>query len=382
MAIEMTTDVVVVGGGVVGAAAAYQLTLSNTRVVLVDAGHEGRATAAGAGIIAPGLSWRPSALYYPLSYKAASYYPTLIAQLSDDGAGETGYEVVGGLYIATDEREMIQLAILRRLLDDRAAAGVPNIGAVSSVSGREAKALFPALGQIAGALHMSGAARLNGRLLREALVQGARRRGAKVVEGHARLVCKGGYAKGIEVDGRMIPADAVIIAGGAWSNQFRESTGIDIPVKPQKGQILHIEMTEDTSRWPILLGFNAYYILTFPKRRVVVGATREDDSGYDTRVTVAGVQALAEEALRVAPSLADGILHEVRVGLRPDTPDHLPILGPVPGIRGLYLATGHGANGLTAGAYSGITVANQVMGNPVEVDVQPYSIARFFAKNI
>ncbi|GEO27915.1 hypothetical protein AAC03nite_37000 [Alicyclobacillus acidoterrestris] len=118
-------------------------------------------------------------------------------------------------------------------------------------------------------------------------------------------------------------------------------------------------------------------MLTFPDNRVVVGATREDNSGFDTEVTVGGVQEVIQQALRIAPGLAKGKVHEVRVGLRPATPDHLPVLGPVPGITGLYLATGHGANGLTAGAYSGVAVADSVMGRLVTIDLSPFSVTRF-----
>ncbi|WAH37735.1 NAD(P)/FAD-dependent oxidoreductase [Alicyclobacillus dauci] len=374
----MKSEVVVVGGGVVGAAATYQLARLGANVTLVDAENEGHATAAGAGIISPGSSYRPPAPYYPLSYKSASYYPTLLGQLSEDGANECGYEVVGGLYVATTEEEASRLALIERLLQDRESAGVPNIGTISLIDREEAKQLFPAIGNIQAAIHISDSARLNGRLLRDSLKKAARTRGADIVTGTAKLVCESGYVKGVEVAGSVIAADVVVVAGGAWSNGFKEATGIEVPVKPQKGQILHLELTENTSKWPIILGFHSHYMLTFPDHRIVVGATREDDSGYDTRVTAAGIQELVGEALRVAPGLADASIVEVRVGLRPDTPDHLPILGPVPGIHGLYLATGHGANGLTAGAYSGIAVADQVLGKPTEVDLKPFSVTRFF----
>lgn len=200
-----------------------------------------------------------------------------------------------------------------------------------------------------------------------------------MIAGSGVLQCKDGNVEGVQVEDLIIATDRVILAGGAWSNQYRDLIGIDIPIEPQKGQILHLDMRETTSSWPVVLGFHSHYMLTFPDHRVVVGATRETGSGYDTEVTVGGVQEVVNEALRIAPGLSRGRVVEVRVGLRPATPDLLPILGEVPSVKGLYLAAGHGANGLTAGAFSGIAVSRQVMDVEVGIDLEPYSIQRFEA---
>ncbi|EPZ42250.1 NAD(P)/FAD-dependent oxidoreductase [Alicyclobacillus acidoterrestris] len=372
-----TKEVVIIGAGIVGAAAAYQFARQRVKTTLIDKGHIGQATAAGAGIVSPGSSYTPLADYYPLSYQATSYYNTLLSQLADDGETETGYEVVGALYVATSDEEVERLKVMRRLIEDRRQAGVPNIGDVSQITSEEARSLFPAFGHIPAAIHITGSARLNGRLLRDALKRAAQKQGAELVIGTADVHIENGVAKGVFVNGNRMTADAVVMATGAWTNCLREQLGIHVPVQPQKGQILHIDMPEATGTWPIVLGFHSHYMLTFPDNRVVVGATREDNSGFDTEVTVGGVQEVIQQALRIAPGLAKGKVHEVRVGLRPATPDHLPVLGPVPGITGLYLATGHGANGLTAGAYSGVAVADSVMGRLVTIDLSPFSVTRF-----
>lgn len=180
------------------------------------------------------------------------------------------------------------------------------------------------------------------------------------------------------VDGQPLPADAVIIAGGAWSNVLGDALGFNLPIYPQRGQILHLGMPgSDTSRWPIILGFHAHYILTFPRDRVVAGATREDGAGYDYRVTAGGVHEALGEALRIAPGLAGATLREVRAGLRPASPDNLPVLGPAPGLRNVYLASGHGASGLQLGPYSGAVVADMLQGKPVSIDVTPFAAQRF-----
>ena len=116
---------------------------------------------------------------------------------------------------------------------------------------------------------------------------------------------------------------------------------------------------------------------------MVAGATRESDSGFDPRMTAGGVREALDEALRVAPGLADATLQEVRVGLRPASPDGLPLLGRFPGCERLYVATGHGASGLQLGPYSGALVADLALGQSstpdmgVGLDMEPFAPARF-----
>ena len=371
-------DIVVIGGGIVGAAAAYRLARSGVQVTLVDRNDPGQATAAGAGIIAPGTSLRPLPAFYPIAARAMAFYPELLAQLAEDGETETGYEVVGSLFVASDDQEAARLDEVQRLMEERRDQGMPGIGEVRRLDGREARELFPALADLPGALHVPGSARLDGRLMRDALLRAAEKRGATMLRGDARPVRDGERVTGVEVDGRRIAADAVIIAGGAWSNALGEAIGLRIPVAPQRGQILHLDLPEtDTSRWPIITGFHSHYMLTFPTSRVVAGATREDGSGYDYRMTAGGVHEALSEALRLAPGLAPATLREVRIGLRPASPDHLPILGAAPGFANVYLATGHGPSGLQLGAYSGTVVADLARGEAVDIDLSPFALERF-----
>lgn len=378
-------DAIVIGGGLVGASTAYALARAGARVTLVDRGDVGQATAAGAGIISPGSSLRPLPAFFSLAQPASAYYPRLMEMLAEDGERDTvaatGYEVVGLLHVATSDEEAARLPALVELLHERRSAGFGHIGEVTLISGDEARALFPALGAaVAGAIHTTGAARVDGRLLRDALRRVAERRGARIVTGEAALVREGGRVAAVEVGGVRLTADAVVLAGGAWSAALGEALGFALPVFPQRGQILHLELPDaDTSRWPIVVGYHSHYLLTFPGQRVVAGATRESDAGFDPRVTVAGVREALGEALRVAPGLAGATLREVRVGLRPASPDGLPILGRAPGLENVYLATGHGPSGLQLGPYSGALVADLALGRPApaNLDLTPFAPDRF-----
>jgi D-amino-acid dehydrogenase len=381
-------DVIVIGGGIVGASAAYRLARSGARVTLVDRADTGQATAAGAGIISPGTSYNPPAAFFPLAFRAVAYYDTLLAALAEDGETETetGFETVGLLHVATTEAEATALPVLLRLIEERCASGAPRIGMVQMLSGDEARMLFPALGACLGAIYTSDAARVDGRLLRDAMRRGAARHGARIVAGSAEAIREAGGGVELTVNGETLTAGAAILAGGAWSGALAETLGegVRLPVFPQRGQILHLRLPgRETARGPIVVGFHSHYLLTFPLDRVVAGATRESDSGFDPRMTAGGVREALDEALRVAPGLADATLQEVRIGLRPASPDGLPLLGRIPGSERLYVATGHGASGLQLGPYSGALVADLALGQSsatdlgVGLDLTPFAPGRF-----
>ncbi len=371
-------DVIVIGGGIVGASAAYRLARRGVSVTVIDQAAPGQATAAGAGIISPGTSTRPLPAFYPLAFRAVVYYEELLAQLAEDGEINTGYEVVGLLHIAISEAEAAQLPGLVRLFEQRREAGVKNIGEIKLLTASEARTLFPALGTLHGAISTSGGARMDGRLLRDALHRAAQRHGARFVTGTAELHLNNDNTFGVKANGQQFSPGAVIIAGGAWSGALAESLHLKLPVYPQRGQILHLALLDaDTSRWPIIVGFHSHYMLTFPTNRVVVGATREDGPGFDPRLTVSGVQEVLGEALRVAPGLANATIHEMRVGLRPASPDGLPILGRASGFGRVFVATGHGPSGLQLGPYSGALVADLLLGQPAPLDLAPFAPERF-----
>jgi len=233
---------------------------------------------------------------------------------------------------------------------------------------------------VLGAVATTGAARVDGRLLRDALWRAAERRGARIVSGDAalELAASGGRVDAVRVGGERLAAGTVIVAGGAWSAALGEALGVALPVFPQRGQILHLTLPGSaTAGWPIVVGFHAHYLLTFAPDRVVAGATRESESGFDVRMTAGGVHEALAEALRVAPGLAGATLAEVRVGLRPASPDGLPLLGQLPGYDNVLVATGHGPSGLQLGPYSGAVVAGLALGEPEQLDLTPFAVARF-----
>lgn len=369
--------VVVIGGGVVGASAAFHLARSGVETILVDRRDTGQATGAGAGIISPGTSTRPLPAFYPFAQAAASHYPGMVSQLAEIGQATTRYEVVGELILAKTDEEYAKLPALKALYAERRAGGMPNLGEVTDVDEVTAKEMFPALGPIHGALHVPEAARVDGDFLRNALVAGAEHHGANVRYGAASLQREQDRVAGVELDGELIEADGVIVATGAWTNALLAPIGLSVAVEPQRGQILHIDMGDtDTFRWPILGGTGEQYMLAFGPNRIVSGATRETGSGFDVRLTVGGLKTVFDHAMRVAPGVAQGTVKEIRIGLRPLSADGLPYLGRIPGHDNVVLATGHGPSGLQLGPYSGIIAAQLLVGEQVTTDLSAFAVDR------
>lgn len=372
------SDVLVIGGGIVGSSAAYHAARAGLGVTLIDRNDEGHATAAGAGIVAPGVGYNESDGHNALVAQAAAHYPRLLAHLAEDGEEEPGYWRVGALVIATNEAEADFLASAGRFAEESLGAGVPGIDRASMVDGAVARELFPPLAPVPAALHLAGTARIDGRLMRDALQRGAKQHGAVILRGDVALRRDERGTVHAFIDGREAPAESVVIAAGAWSAALGAEIGLPLPVFPQRGQIAHLAMPgRDTGQWPVVLTFQGHYLLTFPRDRVVAGATRENNSGFDYRQTAGGVHQVLDQALGIAPGLAGATLHEVRIGFRPATPDGLPILGRAPAATNLFIATGHGPTGLTMGPYSGALVVDLIRGASTSLDLRPYAPDRF-----
>ncbi len=367
---------VVVGGGIVGAACAYTASGLGGHVTLVDAAMPGRATPAGAGIICPWTAAVDDRCWYDFACAAAREYPPLIADLARLGETDVSYRQVGALAVAGDPGNGDLERARQRLVARRAAA--PEIGDVQVLTSSQARRLFPPLRPGLRALHIPGAARVDGRSLAAALIRAASGNGAAIRAGTARLACRPGRVTGVTVDGELVEADAVVAATGAWTTSFLEPAGVTVQVAPQRGQIVHIGLgPADTSRWPVILpSATGHYLLAFDGSRVVAGATRETAAGFDVRVTPAGLAEVLANALAVAPGLGPGTHLETRVGLRPVGPDIRPLLGPVDGVAGLVVATGLGASGLTMGPYAGAIAARSALGLPQGIDLKPFDPLR------
>lgn len=370
--------IVVIGAGILGASTAYHLAKSGAEVTLVDRSDTGQATDAAAGIVCPWLSQRRNKAWYQLAKGGARYYPELIAQLEADGEKETGYQRVGAISLHKEMNKLEQMAERARKRREDA----PEIGEITILSPSETKLLFPPLSEDYGSVHVSGGARVNGRALRKSLLRASIKHSVTIVNGNASLVVQGKQIIGIKTTDKLYEADQVIVTSGAWSKELLQPLGVEFLVKPQKAQIIHLELPDtDTSQWPVVMPPQNHYILTFENGRVVVGSTHENEAGFDTRVTAGGINEILTKALEVAPGLSACTYLETRVGFRPFTPGFLPVIGALPDYQGIYLANGLGASGLTSGPYLGAELAKLVLGKQTEIDLSCYEVAGALSPN-
>ncbi|HEY6434572.1 MAG TPA: FAD-dependent oxidoreductase [Acetobacteraceae bacterium] len=364
--------VAIVGGGVLGASTAFHLARAGAEVMLVDAAHEGRATAAGAGIVCPWVSGAEGA-FYRLYAAGARYYAELIALLDACGEHDLGYARVGGLCVSDDARE------LDFIVDhvSARAAEAPDAGEVHRLSAPEAHDRFPLLHSGLAGVLVTGGARVDGRRLAASLRRAAQRLGAGWRDGVAALAMAGGRVIGVGIAGETLSADVVVVTAGAWAPAVLCPVGIAPAIAPMRGQIMHFEMPgADTSTWPVVLPQSEHYLLAFEDGRVVAGATREASAGFDYRVTAAGQAEVLQHALRVAPGLALATVIETRVGFRPVSADGLPLLGPEGGVDGLLVGNGLGAAGLTIGPFAGKLLAEAALGLEPSLDLRPFNPSR------
>lgn len=362
-------DAIVVGGGIVGASAAFHLTKKGVSTALVDPSRLGQATAAGGGVIFPWPFPWDAPPVWDFKARAAEHYPGLMAELAEDGQA-TGYEVVGGMSVDREGGDG-GFELLRSLSERPEFA---SMGRVERLAGGEPRAHFPLVPESYGGLYVEGMARLNGRLARAALFNAAEERGLHYFKGDARLRWDGQRVTGVRVGGEDLTAPVVIVAAGAWSADLLAETGVDLGVRPVRGQITHFALPgTDTRDWPVVrFGERDYFALAFGPDRVVTGGTLEPEAGFDARVTATGLLHNLSTALEVLPGLADATVAETRVGFRPGTHDGEQLLGPVERLPGVVVATGLGTQGLTFGPFQGLVAARLAMGEDPGVDLSAF----------
>ena len=373
-------DVIIVGGGILGVSAAYHLVCEGARTLLIDRCDEGRATDAGAGALSPVTYSESLEPLFDLAMDAFDYYPIVNERLQQEQEEDTGFARAGKLVVAVSEDEVEAFEEARKNIFARQKQrGSPSAEDLHDISSDEARALLPPLGPVLRALYYRNAARVDGRLLAGAFQRAAVRRGLVLRKANVeKLILQNGAVTGVECGGETLLCGQVVIAGGAWSAEFEGQLGIRIPVKPERGQIIHLSLPgRDTADWPTLNAYHMDYMVPWPDSRVVVGATHETGAGFRPQQTIKGIMEVLGDALRVAPGLEGAEILEIRVGLRPQTPDMLPVLGSVPGWANLFLLTGNGRTGLQVGPYSGKIITQLLLGQTPQSDIDFLNISRF-----
>lgn len=360
--------VAIVGAGIVGATAAYYLSKeTDVEVTVFDHGY-GQATKAAAGIISPWFSKRRNKAWYKMARLGADFYVDLLADLEKTGQKVDFYQRSGVFLLKKDDsklEELYDLALQRR--DES-----PLIGELAILDQAAASSLFPGLKGFERLLYASGGARVDGQLLVSRLLDASQ---VKVVKKEVSLTP---LLSGYQIDNQMF--DQVILSTGAWLGHILEPLGYEVDVRPQKGQLRDYQVDLDMASYPVVMPEGEWDLIPFPGGKLSLGATHENDMGFDLTVDKNLLQQMAETASPFYPALAEAILSGERVGIRAYTSDFSPFFGQVPNLSGVYTASGLGSSGLTTGPIIGYHLVQMLQGRSGVLDPADYPTERYIKK--
>jgi glycine oxidase len=345
---------------VIGLACAWRAASRGARVLVLDRSDPpAGATRVAAGMLAPigELQFGEDGLL-GLTLASAAAYPAFVAEVEAGSDLETGYRCCGALHVALDRDEAAEL---RRRHDLQRSRGL----VAEWLGPRACRSLEPGLTpSLNGGVHVAGEAAVDPRALSAALVAALREAGGELRTGAepAELLLDGDRVAGVRTaDGDELRAHSVVVATGCWAGEGAWlPLGLRPPVRPVKGQLLELRAAASEPVCERILASERIYLVPRPDGRLIVGATVEE-RGFETTVTAGGVHELLREAYRLLPEVVELELIDAAAGLRPGTPDNLPLIGPG-GLDGLLLATGHFRNGILLAPLTADAIADLLAG--------------------
>jgi glycine oxidase len=362
-----STDVIVVGGGLIGCLAARELRADGLSVRIVDRSLVGReASYHAAGMLAPQSEAEEDSPMFRIALQSARLFPGLAEDLYNEVGIDVRFRSEGTFHVAFEDAELENFQEL--------VARQHAVGLTAEIIGPElARREEPALSEeIIGVLSFPEDHQIDNRRLMEAVVASCKKRKVDVVEqAPARELIRdqAGRVCGVSTTAGEFAAGTVVMAAGCWSSLVK---GFDVPVEPVKGQILLLELMVPPFR-RVLRSADAYLVARLDGR-VLIGATMER-VGYDKTVSAQAVGALLESARQMVPSLTAAFGGEAWAGLRPATPDGMPAIGWLD--EGLMSATGHFRNGILLAPITAQMVADQLSGRPPHPDLPAFDPRRF-----
>jgi len=374
-----TYDVVIVGGGIIGLCCAWRLAQDGAETVVLDrAEPPAGATRVAAGMLAPigELAFGEPELLR-MTIAAAEIYPDFVAELEAASELASGYARHGALHIALDRDEAAEL---RRVHDLQRSLG---LGA-EWLPPRRCRALEAGLTpSFNGGVHAPDEAAIDPRRMTAALLAALAADGVEVRSSTEVVapILDGERLEGVRTEAdEELRAGHVVLATGAWAGaEGWLPEPVRPPVRPVKGEILELRSQDGAAPCERIVASERVYLVPRPDGRLIVGATT-GERGFDATVTAGGVHELLREAYRLLPDVAEMELVEATAGLRPGTPDNLPLIGPG-ALEGLILACGHYRNGILLAPLTGAAVAGLLSGEdlPESLEAARPVSSRFFA---
>ncbi|MFC8435623.1 glycine oxidase ThiO [Streptomyces sp. NPDC057253] len=376
-----TSDVLVVGGGIIGLVTAWRAAQRGLRTAVVDPEPGG-----GAARVAAGMLAAVTELHYGeqtllgLNLASARRYPDFAAELTELTGHDLGYRRCGTLAVALDADDRAHLRELHAL---QRQSGLES----EWLSGRECRRLEPMLAPgVRGGLRVDGDHQIDPRRLTRALLAACERAGVVFHRAWAqRLRVARDRAAGITMtDAEELDAGQVVLAAGSLSGRLEGvPQALLPPVRPVKGQVLRLTVPPRYAPFlsrtvrAVVRG-SQVYLVPRENGELVIGATSEE-LGWDTTVTAGGVYELLRDAHELVPGITELPLTETRAGLRPGSPDNAPLLGPTQ-LPGLLLATGHYRNGVLLTPVTGDAMAHVLTTGELPEVARPFTPGRFLER--
>lgn len=372
---KQTTNVLIIGGGVIGCAIAYHLRKLNIAVSVLDQGEIGaQASSAAAGLLAPLGSLSGPGPLADLVLASFALFPFLVLELENASGIRVEYERTGALRTVRNPKRIASL-------QQRMQAWQPLGLEMHWLTGDEARQREPILAHdICAAIYAPEESQIKAPQLVKAFAHAAANLGA-TLHSHTEITGiqhRNSLVTGISTaTGETLACDHLIIASGAWAAHCGDWLDIPLPVRPQRGQILSLSQPAppSPSLRHIIFG-EAIYLAPKADSTIIVGATKEE-VGFDIRITASGIVWLLNTAIKLTPALEHSALQTIWAGLRPKTPDTLPILGPAPNWQNVTLATGHNSIGILLSAITGPTIAELIATGRTPQLIHPFSPTRF-----
>ena len=363
-------DAIIIGGGVIGCSIALSMAQSGLKVAIFERGRAGEeASWAAAGMLSPQTDARAQSAFFDLCMSSRSNYRSFASSVAEISGIDPQYQDDGILCVALTEDEACEMAKWSAWQKDQGLS-------IDYASGAAARDLEPEINvQAHAAAFIPADHQIENRRLMEGLSIAVRRVGVEIneaaeVEG---LIVERGRARGILHRGEAVESGVVVMAAGCWSGNLLKQAGVTIPVLPARGQMLALKGAAlPFSR--VIHGHKCYLV---PRRdnRIVVGSTIEY-VGFHKGITAMGIASLLSSATDLVPLLKDFEVVETWSGLRPDTTDHLPVLGPCD-IENLYLATGHFRNGILLAPITAQLITQCIVDGSAPDRITPFSASRF-----
>jgi glycine oxidase len=364
--IKQSSDILIVGGGVIGLAIAYALAREGMAPIVLDRAELAReASWAGAGLIPPESARGVENPLVALRSQSARLYPAWSDALREETGIDVGYRRTGGVDVAiTDsEDQLLRNAAGRWRAEgiefERLAPG--DIARVEPALSRDLKSVYflPDRAQVR-----------NPRLLR-ALIEAVTKRGGRLKPWHGvqGFDVHKGRVVAVKTAERDIACGKVVVAAGAWSGQLLKSLRLDVPTPPVKGQIVLLRGNRCLLRRIVEHGNN--YLVPRDDGRILIGAT-EESAGFDTRPTALGARDLLDFALTLCPVLAEAEVEATWAGLRPGSVDAKPYIGIAPGFENVVIATGHKRAGLQLASGTAEVVVDLLLDRTPGIDLSAF----------